>query len=66
MSLLSGTLSRFESLFLLLDAACLMKKHQIPILYVFGLTQPEPEPMIYCTQGKHTNHYTTDTVKTVR
>ena len=30
---------------------------------VFGLTQWELEPTIYCTRGKHANQYTTDTVQ---
>ena len=34
-------------------------------LIVFGLTQLGLEPTIYCTQGEHVNHYTTDAVKIV-
>jgi hypothetical protein len=29
---------------------------------VLGLTQSGLEPMIYCTRGKHANHYSTDVV----
>jgi hypothetical protein len=29
---------------------------------VVGLIRLGPEPMIYCTRGKHVNHYTTDVV----
>jgi hypothetical protein len=29
---------------------------------VFGLIRSGLEPTIYCTQGKHANHYTTDAV----
>jgi hypothetical protein len=32
-------------------------KHQIPTL-VFELTQHKIKPTIYCTLGKHANHYT--------
>jgi len=31
-------------------------------LIVFGLTRLGLKPMIYCTLGEHTNHYTTDAV----
>ena len=47
-----------KSFFFLLTAACLAEKQQIPIVLVFGW----PEATIYCTQGDHTNHYTTDAV----
>jgi hypothetical protein len=60
MSLHSDTLFWFraiQSLFFLLNAACLAEKQQIPIL-VFGLL----EPTIYRTWGKHANHYTTNAV----
>jgi hypothetical protein len=32
------------------------------IFIIFSLTQQGLEPMIYHTQGKHANHYTTDMV----
>jgi hypothetical protein len=57
-------LSRFRanpSLFLLLNAVCLVEKQQIPIL-VFGLTLSGLEPTIYRIRGEHVNHYTTDAV----
>jgi hypothetical protein len=31
-------------------------------LIVFGLTWLGFEPMIYCSQGEHANHYITDAV----
>ena len=31
-------------------------------LIVFDLTRPGLKPMIYCTRGDHTNHYTIDVV----
>ena len=58
------TLSWFwnnQSLFLLLNAVCLAKKQQIPILF-FGLIQMglnALEPTIYRTECEHANHYTT-------
>jgi hypothetical protein len=61
MSLHSDTLFWFranQSLLLLLSAACLTEKQQIPI----GLTPPGLEPTIYRTRGEHANHYTTDAV----
>ena len=60
----SDTLSWFrvnQSLLFPPNAACLAQKQQIPIS-VFDLSQPELEPTIYHTRGKHTNHYTTDAV----
>jgi hypothetical protein len=30
---------------------------------VFGLTRPGLEHTIYCTRGKHANHYTTDDIE---
>ena len=54
------------SLFLLLlNAKCLEEKQQIPILIVFGLTQPGLEPTIYCTRGNHANHYQQNSNKNV-
>ena len=61
----SDTLSSFganQSLLFLLNAVCLVEKQQIPILIVFGLTQSGLKPNIYCTQGKHANHYATDAI----
>jgi hypothetical protein len=54
--LLFSTNSATFQLFLL-NAACLAEKQQIPILQFLGL-----EPMVYRTQGEHSNHYTTDAV----
>jgi hypothetical protein len=51
-----------QSLLFLLIAVCLAEKQQIPNFIVFGLTQSEFEPTIYCNRGKHANHYTTDAV----
>jgi len=65
MSLHSDTLYWFQanqSLLLLLNAAYLGEKQQIPIL-AFGLTQPGLEPTIYRTRGKQANHYTIDVVR---
>ena len=42
-----------QSLFFLLNAACLAEKQQIP---VFDLTQSELEPTIYGTRGLNANH----------
>ena len=59
-SLHAGTLSRFranQSLLLLLSAACLPEKQQIPSFIVFGFTQTGLEPTIYHTQGEHINNY---------
>ena len=50
-----------KSLLFLLNAECLAKKEQLPIL-VIGFTQSGLEPTIYRTQGEHANHYTTNTV----
>ena len=58
------TLSWFrsnQSLFFLLNDACLAEKQQIPILF-FGLTRPGLEPAIYHTRGEYANYYTTDAV----
>ena len=68
MSLHSDTLFWFranQSLFFLLNAACLAEKQEIPIFIVFGLTRPGLEPTIYSTQGKHANHNVTDVVAVV-
>jgi hypothetical protein len=65
MSLLSDTLFWFranQSLLLLLNAACLAEKQQIPIS-VFGLTRPGLEPTIYRIWGELANHYTTEKVR---
>jgi len=65
MSLHSDTLYWFQanqSLLLLLNAAYLGEKQQIPIL-AFGLTQPGLEPTIYRTQGEQANNYTIDVVR---
>ena len=51
-----------QSLLLLLNAACLAEKQQIPIS-VFGLTQSGLEAPIYRTWGEHANHNANDTVK---
>jgi hypothetical protein len=64
MSLQSDTLSWFQanrSLLLLLTAACLVEKQQIPIL-VFCLTLLGFELTIYPIQSMHTNHYSTDVI----
>ena len=65
-SLHSDTLSWFRAnqfLLLLLNAACLSEKQNTNTNFkVFGLIWLELEPMIYCTQDKHVNHYTTDAV----
>jgi hypothetical protein len=61
MTLHWDTLFRFranKSLLLLHKTMCLATTNFI----VFGLTRPQPEPMIYHIQGEHTNHYTTDAV----
>jgi hypothetical protein len=65
MSLHSDTLYWFranQSLFFLLNPACLAEKQQIQIL-AFGLTWSGLEPTIYRTQGEQANHYTTDVVR---
>ena len=51
-------LSQPESLLLLLNAACLADKQQIPI----GLTRPGLELTIHHTQGEDAIHYTTDVI----
>jgi hypothetical protein len=61
MSLYSETLSSFratQSLLLLLNAACLSEKQQIPVL-----VWPEwrSKPTIQRIRGEHANHYTTCT-----
>jgi len=50
-----------QSLLFLLNAVCLLEKHQIPIL-VFDLIQPGLELTIYRTRDEHANYYTTDAV----
>ena len=50
-----------RSLFFILKAAWLSEKHQIPIVFVFGLTRLLLEPMIYY-RGEPAIHYTTDAV----
>ena len=65
MSLHSDTLFRFranQSLFLLLNGACLAEKQQKNNFKVFGLTRPGLEPTNYRTRGEHPNHYATDAV----
>ena len=62
MSSYSDTLFWFranQSLLLLLNAACLAEKQQIPVS-VFGVTRLGLKPTIYRTWGEHANHYTTD------
>jgi hypothetical protein len=44
-----------QSLLLLLKAAYLAEKQQIPI-WIFGLTWLGLEHMIYRTRGEHVNH----------
>ena len=45
-------------------AACSAKKKKTQqiLTLVFGLTRLRLAPTIFHTQGKHTNHYTTDAV----
>jgi hypothetical protein len=45
-----------QSLLFLLNAESLAEKQQIPIVLVFGLTQPGLEPTIYRTRCEHANH----------
>jgi hypothetical protein len=45
-----------QSLLFLLNAESLAEKQQIPIVLVFGLTQPVLEPTIYRTRCEHANH----------
>jgi hypothetical protein len=54
-----------QSLLLLLNTAYLAEKQQNSIL-VFRLTQLGTKPTIYCTQGKHANHYIKDVVSIKR
>ena len=56
-----------QSLLLLLNAACLVEKQQLPVLFniVFSLTWSGLEPSIYRMWGEHANHYTTDVVNHV-
>ena len=64
-SLHSDTLYPFidnQSLILLINAACLVEKQQIPILPVIGLNGPGLENMIYHTRDEHANHYITGPV----
>jgi hypothetical protein len=64
MSLHFDTLAWFQTnqyLPLLINAACLVEKQQIPIS-IFGWTWLGFEPMVYHTRGKHANYYTTDAV----
>ena len=51
-----------QSLFRLLNVACLAEKQQLSSLYVIGLTQPGLEPTIYSTRDEHVNHNTTDAI----
>jgi hypothetical protein len=51
-----------QSLLFLLSTAGLAGKQQKTNFIVFGLTRCGLEPMIYCTQGEHVNHYTTNAV----
>ena len=63
MSFHSYTSSKFvanQSLLLLLNAAYLEEKQQIPIFIIFGLIQPRLKPMIYHTRGEQANHYISD------
>ena len=46
----------------ILNVVFIVEKHQMPSFTVWGLTPPQPEPMIYCTRGKHANYYITDAV----
>ena len=59
------TLSWFranQSLLFLLNVACLAEEATNTNFIVFGLTRSGFEPMIYCTWGKHADHYTIDVV----
>ena len=67
MSLHSDTLFWFrvnQSLLLLIIAACLTEKQQIPVphLEYFSLTRPGLEAAINRTRGEVANYYTTDAV----
>ena len=65
MSLRSNILSGFPAdqfLVLLLKAACLAEKQQVPIFIVFCLTTSRLKPTISHIQGEQTNYYTTDVV----
>ena len=60
----SDTLSWFQanlSLFLLLYRHAYQKGSKYQFI-IFGLIRLGLEHTIYCTGGKHANHYTTDTV----
>ena len=48
-------------LLFLLNAACLVEKQQILIFFLFSFWF-DLNPMFDRTQGKHTNHYTTDVI----
>jgi hypothetical protein len=57
-------ISRQPALFFLLIAARVEKQQNNTNFIVFGLTWLGFEPTIYCTQGYHANHSTTDVVLT--
>ena len=57
-------ISRQSALFFLLIAAGVEKQQNTTNFIVFGLTWPGFEPTIYCTQGYHASHSTTDAVLT--
>jgi hypothetical protein len=61
----SDKFSRFQanqSLFFLLNAACLAEKQQNTNSIVFDFTRPWLELNIYRTRREHANHYTTNAV----
>ena len=55
----------FESLLLLLKAACSAGSNRTNFI-VFGLTQSGFEPTIYRSRGKHAIHYTIDAVLLIK
>jgi hypothetical protein len=62
----SDTIAWFQanqSLFCLLNAACLAGEATNTNIIVFGLTRIGLNPMIYHTWGEHAKHYTTDVIK---
>lgn len=55
--------SQWVDIYFYSDTLFWFRKHQSLLIFIFfSLTRSRLEPRVYCTQGEHANHYTTDTV----
>ena len=53
-----------QPVFTLKPKCCALSEETANINFiVFDLTQPRFKPVIYCTRGKHTDHYINDVIR---